>query len=63
MQSFEDNLKTVVGNFVLQSIQFQTLANQLQEQLTDAQAKLKAFEDQSASVKEAEPKLKAVKKD
>lgn len=55
MVSFEDNLKTVVGNFVLQSIQFQTLANQLQEKLTEAEAKIASLEAAAEGPKLVKP--------
>jgi len=40
-KSLEDNLKEVLGTFVLQSLQFQTLANQLAEDKAALEAKVK----------------------
>lgn len=53
-KSVDDSLKELIGTFVLQNLQLQTMANQLSEDKALLEEKLKEFE---AAKKPAKPTL------
>ncbi len=44
--NFEENIREVIGNYVMQLIQHQTALNQLQEQHSAAQARITELEEE-----------------
>ena len=55
-KSFDDNLKELIGTFVLQNLQLQTLANQLSEQKQELETKLEKFAPKEKTVKAEQKK-------